>query len=66
MTITETILSTLAKHPLGMTCQEVAAATGMASYNVSGKLSRLAAYGTIEGIKIAGERRTSYRAKAER
>lgn len=46
--VTDIIIATLAAEPDGLTSAEVAERTGMTSYNVSGKLSKLAAYGMID------------------
>ena len=47
-TVTNIILRALPMTPeKALTVSEVAAATGMTSYNVSGKLSKLATYGVI-------------------
>ena len=54
--VTNLILATLAAVPAGMTTSEIAEATGMASYNTSGKLSKLAAYGIIAAVKLDGRR----------
>jgi DNA-binding transcriptional regulator GbsR (MarR family) len=52
--ITEQILAALATRSEGLTSREVCALTRMASYTVSGKLSKLAAYGTVGAIKLRG------------
>ena len=46
--VTDLIIATLATAPNGLTSAEVAARTGMMSYNTSTRLSKLAAYGHIE------------------
>ncbi len=56
-TVTNIILRALPMTPeKALTVSEVVAATGMTSYNVSGKLSKLAAYGTIRTVRAKGER----------
>ena len=64
--IAEFILAVLAPYPYGLTTREIVELTGMASYNASGKLSKMAAYGKIEGFTIAGDWRRRWRASAVR
>jgi predicted transcriptional regulator len=54
--ITNHILRTLAGAPNGLTTREIIGLTGMTSYTVSGKLSKLAAYGRIDAVKIGTAR----------
>jgi hypothetical protein len=61
--LTKLILAVLSPFPYGLTTREVIELTGMASYNTSGKLSKLAAYGVIEKITTAGEYRHRWRVK---
>ena len=61
MTITAMILRVLADAPDGLTSREVAAATSMASYTVSNKLSKLAAYGIIRSAKVGRGTKLRYR-----
>ena len=61
--ITQLILAVLAPFPYGLTTREVKELTGMASYNASTKLSKLAAKGVIEKITTACDRRHRWRVK---
>ena len=53
--ITQLILAVLSPFPYGLTTREIRGLTGMASYNASAKLSKLAAYGVIEKFTVAGD-----------
>ena len=48
---TQQILEVLRAAPEGLTAKEVSAKLGAASYDAGGRLSKLAAYGTIEKMK---------------
>jgi hypothetical protein len=61
--ITRLILAVLSPFPYGLTAREIRGLTGMASYNASAKLSKLAAYGVIEKFNIAGDYRHRWRVK---
>jgi DNA-binding transcriptional regulator GbsR (MarR family) len=61
--ITKLILAVLSPFPYGLTTCEIRGLTGMASYNASAKLSKLAAYGVIEKFNIAGDHRHRWRVK---
>lgn len=63
--VTDMIIATLEDAPDGLTSAEVAARTGMTSYNTSTKLSKLAAYGQIEKHPN-GSNRQSFRWRAKR
>ena len=53
--ITQLILAVLSPFPYGLTAREIRGLAGMASYNASAKLSKLAAYGVIEKFTVAGD-----------
>jgi hypothetical protein len=61
--ITQLILAVLSPFPYGLTAREIRGLTGMASYNASAKLSKLAAYGVIEKFTVAGDCRYRWRVK---
>jgi hypothetical protein len=61
--ITQLILAVLSPFPYGLTAREIRGLTGMASYNASAKLSKLAAYGVIEKFTVAGDYRHRWRVK---
>jgi hypothetical protein len=63
--ITQLILAVLSPFPYGLTTREIGGLTGMASYNASAKLSKLAAYGVIEKFAIAGDCRHRWRVKPD-
>jgi len=54
--IAQLILAVLSPFSYGLTTREIVELTGMASYNASGKLSKMAACGKIEGFTIKGAR----------
>lgn len=60
--ITDAIMAALATAPAnGLTTREVIAVTGRASYQVSGKLSKLAAYGKIVKVMPQGQVRARWK-----
>ena len=61
--ITQFILAVLSPFPYGLTTREIRGLTGMASYNASAKLSKLAAYGVTEKITVAGDYRHHWRVR---
>jgi hypothetical protein len=61
--ITQLILAVLSPFPYGLTTREIRGLTGIASYNASAKLSKLAAYGVLEKFTIAGDYRHRWRVK---
>jgi hypothetical protein len=63
--ITQLILAVLSPFPYGLTTREIGGLTGMASYNASAKLSKLAAYGVIEKFAVAGDYRHRWRVKPD-
>jgi DNA-binding IclR family transcriptional regulator len=63
--VTEAIITTLARSNDGLTCAEVAALTGMPAKNVSGKLSKMAAYGWIRSSRRNSRVLTRYHFKPE-
>lgn len=61
--ITDRILATLANFPEGLTSAEIAERVDMTSYNICGKLSKLAAYGVIDKRPGANRRSLRWAAK---
>jgi predicted transcriptional regulator len=61
--VTQFILAVLAPFPCGLTTREIRGLTGMASYNASTKLSKLAAKGVVEKFTVAGDCRHRWRVK---
>ena len=61
--ITQLILAVLSPFPYGLTARQIRGLTGMASYNASAKLSKLAPYGVIEKFTVAGDYRHRWRVK---
>jgi hypothetical protein len=61
--ITQLILAVLSPFPYGLTTREIRGLTGMASYNASAKLSKLAASGVIGKITLASDYRHRWRVK---
>lgn len=61
--IAQLIVAVLLPFPHGLTTREITELTGMTSYNTSGKLSKLAAYGVIEKLTITGDYRHRWRVK---
>jgi hypothetical protein len=62
MDIAQLILAVLSPFPYGLTTREIVELSGLASYNASGKLSKMAACGKIEGFTITGDWRRRWRA----